>query len=61
VPGRIEESGLGDVEGQLCWRWHRESDPRPELFSFFQATFPHSQEKLLIGPRDGRWHWAPES
>ncbi len=49
VPAKIEESGLGDVEGQLRWRWHRETDARPELFTFFEATFPHSREKVLIG------------
>ncbi len=49
VPARIEESGLGDVEGQLRWRWRKESDERPELFSYFEAVVPHSKEKVLIG------------
>lgn len=48
-PARIEESGLGDVEGQLRWRWSRESDSRPELFSYLEAVVPHGQEKVLIG------------
>jgi hypothetical protein len=49
MPGRIEESGLGDVEGQLRWRWHRESERSPELFSYLEAVIPHAEEKLLIG------------
>lgn len=49
MPNRIEESGLGDVEGQLRWRWMKESSTRPELFSYFEATVPHSKSKALIG------------
>lgn len=49
LPAKIEESGLGDVEAQIRWRFARESERRPELFSYFEAVFPHSQEKLLIG------------
>jgi hypothetical protein len=49
VPARIEESGLGDVEGQLRWRWKTETESRPELFSYFEAVIPHAQEKVLIG------------
>jgi hypothetical protein len=49
LPPLIEESGLGDVEGQLRWRWKRENESRPELFSFFEFVFPHNEEKVLIG------------
>jgi len=49
MPARISESGLGDVEGQLRWRWHRETEERPELFSYFEVVLPHSKEKSLIG------------
>jgi hypothetical protein len=49
LPARIEESGVGDVQAQLRWRWRREDESRPELFSFFEVVFPHSQDKLLIG------------
>ncbi len=49
VPARIEESGLGDVEGQLRWRWNKENERRPEFFSYFEAVIPHAQEKVLIG------------
>ena len=49
VPARIEESGLGDVEGQIRWRWKKETERRPEFFSYFEAVSPHSKEKVLIG------------
>ena len=49
MPALIEESGLGDVEGQLRWRWSRETDRRPELFSYFETVFPLQKNRLLIG------------
>ena len=49
LPPKLTESGLGDIEGQLRWRWRRETDSRPEIFSYFEAVIPHSQEKALIG------------
>lgn len=49
VPSFLEESGLGDVEAQLRWRWKRENETRPELFSYFEVVFPHSEDKVLIG------------
>ena len=49
LPSSIEESGLGDVEGQLRWRWKKENERRPELFSYFEFVFPHDQEEVLIG------------
>jgi hypothetical protein len=49
LPARIEESGVGDVEGQFRWRWRKENERRPELFSYFEFVIPHAQEKVLIG------------
>ncbi len=49
LPGRIAESGLGDFEGQLRWRWRKEDERRPELFSYFEAVAPHHRKKVLIG------------
>jgi hypothetical protein len=52
VPPEIKESGLGDVEGQLRWRWMPESESRPELFSYFEAVAPTQTDKVLIGTKD---------
>jgi hypothetical protein len=52
LPEKIEESGLGDVEGQIRWRWMKENDRRPELFSYFETVFPLQKDKTLIGTQD---------
>jgi hypothetical protein len=49
LPARIEESGLGDVEGQVRWRWKAETERRPELFSYAEVVVPHHKRKTLIG------------
>jgi len=49
LPSRIKESGLGDVEGQVRWRWNRETATRPEIFSYTEFVMPHHKEKVLIG------------
>jgi hypothetical protein len=52
LPLRLEQSGIGDVEAQLRWRWSRESEARPEVFSYFETVFPVQRKKLLIGTSD---------
>lgn len=52
TPARIEESGVGDVEGQITYRWLKESERRPEVFSYFEAVAPHDKTKYLIGTED---------
>lgn len=48
----IKESGLGDVESQIRWRWNRETQKSPEFFSYFETVFPSQKDKLLIGTQD---------
>jgi hypothetical protein len=52
VPPRLQESGIGDVEGQVRVRWMRESASRPELFSYFEAVAPLQRRRRLIGTQD---------
>lgn len=52
MPDKLNESGLGDVEGQLRWRWTNETDRRPELFGYFETVFPLQKDKVLIGTQD---------
>lgn len=52
VPPRIEESGLGEIESQIRYRWARESAGRPELFSFLQVSYPFQKHKVLIGAHE---------
>lgn len=49
VPSHIEESGLGDIDMQLRWRWKEETEDRSEMFSFLEATPPLQSEDVLIG------------
>ncbi len=49
LPPRIEESGLGDVEAQIRWRWRRETDRRPEIFSYGSVVIPHDADRALTG------------
>src|SRR5262245_12635752 len=49
VPPRLRESGLGEVESQLRYRWARETTRRPEFFSFLQWSYPLQRNKVLIG------------
>jgi len=52
MPGKLEESGLGDVESQLRWRWTQETRERPEIFTYYETVFPLQKEKKLIGTQD---------
>lgn len=52
LPDEISESGLGDVEGQLRWRWREETPGRPEFFSYFETVFPTADQGSLIGTSD---------
>ena len=52
MPNKLKESGLGDVEGQIRWRWAEENERWPELFSYFETVFPLQKDKVLIGTQD---------
>lgn len=49
MPERVRESGLGDVEAQLRWRWKEETATGPEAFTYFETVFPVQRSKRLIG------------
>jgi hypothetical protein len=49
MPSKIQETGLGDVEGQIRWRWFKENESRPEVFSYAELVIPHNKNKKLIG------------
>ncbi|MDP2958796.1 MAG: hypothetical protein Q8N53_20395 [Longimicrobiales bacterium] len=48
-PAALEQSGLGDVEAQLRYRWGEETETRPEIFGYFETVFPFQKAKRLIG------------
>jgi len=49
VPARLTERGLGDVEGQVRWRWRPETSDHAEMFSFVELVLPSQPDKYLIG------------
>jgi len=55
-PAKVSESGLGDVEGQIRWRFQHETDTRPELFTYFEAVLPLQKDKHIIGTQE--WEYA---
>ena len=52
LPAKISESGVGDVEGQIRYRWALETSSRPEIFSYFETVGPTQDEGSLIGTTD---------
>jgi hypothetical protein len=57
LPRELKQSGLGDVEGQLRFRFARETEGRPEFFGYFEAVSPAQKKKKLIGTSD--WEVKP--
>jgi hypothetical protein len=56
LPDQIVESGLGDVESQLRWRWNKETAKKPEFYSFFEVVFPLQPDNVVVGTSD--WEFS---
>ncbi|MBI1799815.1 MAG: hypothetical protein HYR73_09040 [Candidatus Eisenbacteria bacterium] len=52
MPGQLSESGFGDTQAELRWRWAKETAQRPEFFSYFEVVFPLQKNRVLIGTQD---------
>lgn len=48
-PATLEESGFGDTQAEIRWRWCPETEGRPELWSYFEVVFPFQKDRILIG------------
>jgi hypothetical protein len=57
-PTKLTQSGLGDVAAELRFRWAHESERRPELFSYFETSFPVQKKKLLIATPDWEYKFG---
>lgn len=55
-PARVREAGLGDVEGQIRWRAQRETESRPEVWTFFETVLPLQRTRHIIGTQD--WEFS---
>jgi hypothetical protein len=49
VPRELTESGLGDTQAEVRWKWSKETASRPEFFSYFETVFPLQKNRALIG------------
>jgi hypothetical protein len=49
MPSRIKESGISDRQAELRWRWRKETESTPELYSYAEAGFMTQPHKPLIG------------
>lgn len=49
MPPTLHEAGLGDVEGQIRWRFMEERGRRPEGFLWWETVFPLQKDRELIG------------
>jgi hypothetical protein len=52
LPDPLKESGVGDIQAELRWRWSAEGERRPEMFSWVEVVFPNQRDKVLIGTQD---------
>jgi len=53
----IRESGLGDTETNIRWRYRKETESKPEITFFFGTVFPLQKNKKLIGTQ--HWEFVP--
>jgi hypothetical protein len=52
TPATLKESGLGDTEMNLRWRFRKETETRHEILFFFKTEFPLQKNKTLLGTKD---------
>ncbi len=52
LPAKFEQTGLTSFETQLRYRWLRENERRPELWSYLDVVYPTNRRELLIGTPD---------
>jgi len=57
TPDTLRESGLGDTEVNLRWRYRKETATQHELLFFFKTVFPFQKSKKLLGTQ--HWEFEP--
>ena len=45
----IKESGFGDTQAEIRYRFARENMKRPEFFSYLEVDFPFQRNRTIIG------------
>jgi len=52
TPAKVSDSGIGDIEGQITYRFLTETEKRPELYTFMEAVVPHDKTNPILGTED---------
>lgn len=56
----VKESGLGDVETQLRYRFREETEKAPEVMGYFETVFPFQRQRRLIGTSSWEFQYGME-
>src|SRR6266513_3233555 len=57
LPASIRESGLGDTETNIRWRYLKETESRPEFTFFLKMVFPLQKSKKWVVSQ--AWEFEP--
>jgi len=49
MPATIQESGFGDTQAEIRYRFAHETPSRPEFFSYLEVDFPFQRNRKIIG------------
>jgi hypothetical protein len=49
LPTELKESGFGDTQAEIRYRFAHETATRPELFSYLEVDFPFQRHRRIIG------------
>jgi len=49
LPAELKESGFGDTQAEIRYRFAHETVTRPELFSYLEVDFPFQRNRRIIG------------
>jgi len=49
LPAELNESGFGDTQAEIRYRFAHETGTRPELFSYLEVDFPFQRHRRIIG------------
>jgi hypothetical protein len=52
LPPTLHETGFGDTQAEVRWKWAKETEHRPEFWSYFEVVFPFQKSGSLIGTSD---------
>ena len=58
LPPVLRESGFGDTQAEIRYRFSHESIRRPELFSYVEIDFPFQRQRRIIGTQGWEYKYG---